>query len=121
MFKKILIANRGEISCRITRTAHRLGIRTVAVYSDADVSSMHVKLADEAVRLGLLLVASLTFVWTRLLLPLKQLVQRPFILAMVSCLKMQTLPELVEKRVWLLLAPRLSPSYQWAPSLAPRR
>lgn len=52
MFKKILIANRGEISCRITRTAHRLGIRTVAVYSDADVSSMHVELADEAVRLG---------------------------------------------------------------------
>ncbi|MDP2226951.1 MAG: acetyl-CoA carboxylase biotin carboxylase subunit, partial [Moraxellaceae bacterium] len=52
MFKKILIANRGEISCRITRTAHRLGIKTVAVYSDADAGALHVELADEAVHLG---------------------------------------------------------------------
>lgn len=52
MFSKILIANRGEISVRITRTAHRLGIKTVAVYSDADVNALHVKVADEAVLLG---------------------------------------------------------------------
>lgn len=52
MFKKILIANRGEISCRVTRTAHRLGAQTVAVYSDADATAMHVEVADEAVRLG---------------------------------------------------------------------
>ena len=52
MFKKILIANRGEISCRITRTAHRLGVKTVAVYSDADAGAMHVQAADEAVHLG---------------------------------------------------------------------
>jgi len=52
MFKKILIANRGEISCRVTRSAHRLGVRTVAVYSDADATAMHVENADEAVRLG---------------------------------------------------------------------
>ncbi len=52
MFKKILIANRGEISCRITRTAHRLGVKTVAVYSDADAAAMHVQAADEAVHLG---------------------------------------------------------------------
>ncbi|MCD6061267.1 MAG: acetyl/propionyl/methylcrotonyl-CoA carboxylase subunit alpha, partial [Moraxellaceae bacterium] len=52
MFKKILIANRGEISCRITRTAHRLGVETVAVYSDADAAALHVQVADEAVRLG---------------------------------------------------------------------
>ncbi|XP_075507546.1 methylcrotonoyl-CoA carboxylase subunit alpha, mitochondrial [Primulina tabacum] len=50
--EKILIANRGEIACRIIRTAKRLGIRTVAVYSDADESSLHVKSADEAVRIG---------------------------------------------------------------------
>jgi len=52
MFKKILIANRGEIACRIIRTCQRLGIRTVAVYSDADAVALHVKLADEAVPIG---------------------------------------------------------------------
>jgi 3-methylcrotonyl-CoA carboxylase alpha subunit len=52
MFSKILIANRGEIACRVIKTARRLGIRTVAVYSDADRSARHVALADEAVHIG---------------------------------------------------------------------
>ena len=52
MFSKILIANRGEIACRVIRTARRMGIGTVAVYSDADARAPHVKLADEAVHIG---------------------------------------------------------------------
>ena len=52
MFKKILIANRGEIACRVAATARRMGIRTVAVYSDADADAKHVHACDEAVYLG---------------------------------------------------------------------
>jgi propionyl-CoA carboxylase alpha chain len=52
LFKKILVANRGEIACRVMRTAKKMGIATVAVYSDADARSPHVLMADEAVRLG---------------------------------------------------------------------
>ncbi|HUS95740.1 MAG TPA: biotin carboxylase N-terminal domain-containing protein, partial [Hyphomicrobiaceae bacterium] len=52
MFKKILIANRGEIACRVIKTARKMGIATVAVYSDADRSALHVEMADEAVHIG---------------------------------------------------------------------
>ncbi len=52
MFKKILIANRGEIACRVIKTARRMGIQTVAIYSDADAQALHVQMADEAVHIG---------------------------------------------------------------------
>ncbi len=52
MFAKLLIANRGEIACRVIRTARRMGIATVAVYSDADSRALHVEMADEAYRIG---------------------------------------------------------------------
>ena len=52
MFNKILIANRGEIACRVAATARRMGIKTVAVYSDADAQAKHVQVCDEAVHIG---------------------------------------------------------------------
>ncbi|WP_297003433.1 biotin carboxylase N-terminal domain-containing protein, partial [Thalassospira sp. UBA848] len=52
MFSKILIANRGEIACRVIKSARKMGIKTVAVYSDADKNALHVQMADEAVRIG---------------------------------------------------------------------
>ena len=52
MIQSLLIANRGEIACRVIRTARELGIRTVAVYSDADRNALHVRMADEAVHIG---------------------------------------------------------------------
>ncbi|MEM9854860.1 MAG: biotin carboxylase N-terminal domain-containing protein, partial [Pseudomonadota bacterium] len=52
MFKKILIANRGEIACRVIKTARKMGIATVAIYSDADAGALHVKMADEAIHIG---------------------------------------------------------------------
>src|SRR6186713_1156901 len=52
MFKRILIANRGEIACRVIKSARRMGIETVAVYSEADRDALHVEMADEAVLIG---------------------------------------------------------------------
>ena len=52
MFKRILIANRGEIACRVIKTARRMGVETVAVYSEADRDALHVEMADEAVLIG---------------------------------------------------------------------
>ena len=52
MFKRILVANRGEIACRVMRTARRMGVETVAVYSDPDRHSMHVRMSDAAVNVG---------------------------------------------------------------------
>ena len=67
MFKKILIANRGEIACRVAETARRLGVRTVAVYSDADAGAAHVQACDEAVPIGGLAAKDSYLQWQRIL------------------------------------------------------
>ncbi|MEJ6631432.1 MAG: acetyl/propionyl/methylcrotonyl-CoA carboxylase subunit alpha [Burkholderiaceae bacterium] len=67
MFTKILIANRGEIACRVAATAKRLGIQTVAVYADADAEAMHVKACDEAVHIGGSAPAQSYLQWQRIL------------------------------------------------------
>ena len=66
-FSKILIANRGEIACRVIKTARRMGVATVAVYSDADARAMHVALADEAVHIGASPVAESYLVGARII------------------------------------------------------
>ena len=67
MFKKILIANRGEIACRVMQTCRRLGIQTVAVYSDADRHALHVQMADEAVHIGAAKASESYLDWKRIL------------------------------------------------------
>ena len=67
MFDKILIANRGEIACRVAATAKRLGIRTVAVYSDADAQARHVRACDEAVHVGASAPADSYLQWQRII------------------------------------------------------
>ncbi|MEQ3631104.1 MAG: biotin carboxylase N-terminal domain-containing protein, partial [Sulfitobacter sp.] len=52
MFDKIFIANRGEIACRVIKTAKKMGLTTVAIYSDADAQALHVEMADEAIHIG---------------------------------------------------------------------
>src|SRR5882724_3512585 len=67
MFKKILIANRGEIACRVMRTCRRLGIQTVAVYSDADRHALHVQMADQAVHIGAAKASESYLDWKKIL------------------------------------------------------
>jgi len=72
MFDKILIANRGEIACRVMKTARRMGIATVAVYSDADANAPHVRMADEAVHIGPAVAAESYLVMDRILDAVRQ-------------------------------------------------
>ncbi|ADZ70214.1 acetyl-CoA carboxylase biotin carboxylase subunit [Polymorphum gilvum] len=72
MFSKILIANRGEIACRVIKTARRMGIRTVAVFSDADRDALHVEMADEAVHIGPAAAAESYLVMDRIIAACKQ-------------------------------------------------
>ena len=67
MFDKVLVANRGEIACRIIRTLDRLNITSVAVYSEADANARHVAMAGEAVEIGAAIAADSYLRWERIL------------------------------------------------------
>ncbi len=85
MFDKILIANRGEIACRVAATARRLGVKTVAVYSDADASARHVAACDEAVHIGGSAPQESYLRWERILEAARRTGRRPSIRATGSC------------------------------------
>ena len=89
MFKKILIANRGEIACRVIKSARKMGIATVAVYSEADKNALHVEIADEAVCIGPPAASAKLSARRQNHQGLQRIqAPRPFIPAMDSCPKM---------------------------------
>lgn len=121
MFSKILIANRGEIACRIIRTAARIGIRTVAVYSDADRDAMHVALADEASASALHRRARPISMRKRSLPPRTRAARKPFIRVTASSLKTPASPKPPLPQVSFSSARRLMPSAPWAEKARRRR
>lgn len=120
MFKKILIANRGEIACRVIKTARQLGIATVAVYSDADADARFVKLADEAWRLGPAPAAE-SYLKADIILDIARAsVPRPSIPAMASCRKMPNSPRPARQPASPSSARRPVPLPPWAASRQPK-
>ncbi len=106
MFKKILIANRGEIALRIIRTCKEMGIKTVAVYSTADKESLHVRFADEAVCIGPAPIASESYLNIPILLLLLNLqMLMPFIQVMDFYLKMQNFPRICKEHKIKFIGP----------------
>ena len=93
MFTSVLIANRGEIACRIARTARRMGIRAIAVYSDVDATALHVRQCDEAYAIGPAPAAESYLVIDKLIAAAKQSRAECIIPAMVFCPKTSTSPK----------------------------
>lgn len=106
MLTKLLIANRGAIACRILRTLRAMNIGGVAVYSEADISSLHIREADDAISLGDGPAANTYLVTEKLSPPLKPAVRRLSIRVMDSSLKMPHLPKPVKLPGLRLLAQR---------------
>jgi len=111
MFKKILIANRGEIACRVAATARRLGVKTVAVYSDADAQARHVHACDESVHVGGNAPADSYLQWQRIIdaaLATGAQAIHPF------SVRTKNLPRPAPTQVWSSSARRLRPLRPWA-------
>lgn len=99
MFKKILIANRGEIALRVIRTCREMGIKTVAVYSTADAESLHVRFADEAVCIGPPASKDSYLKIPNIIAAAKSRMQMQFIQGMVFFLRMLNSPKFVRSMV----------------------
>ena len=109
-FSKILIANRGEIACRVLHTAQRLGYRTVAVFSEADANALHVQLADEAVCIGPAPVQQSYLNINAIIDAARRTGPMPCIPAMASCRKTPISPWPASRPGWCSSAPAPKPS-----------
>jgi acetyl/propionyl-CoA carboxylase alpha subunit len=90
--EKLLIANRGEVAVRIMRACQEMGIRTVAIYSDADAHALHVRAADEAIPIRSAAPQESYLRGDRIIAAAQSVARRPFIPDLVSCRRTQTLP-----------------------------
>jgi len=120
MFTKILIANRGEIACRVIKTARKMGIHTVAVYSDADRDALHVELADEAVFIGPAPSRESYLVIDKIIQACVQPVPRPCTRAIGFLSENAEFARRVENRASYSSAPSTNRSPQWATRSRPR-
>ena len=119
--KRLLIANRGEIAVRIIKTARRLGIHTIALYSDADARAMHVREADEAWHLGPAPPGRATSTPARCCASPSRPTPTPSTRATVFCPRTATLPPPASSGACASSGQAAPPSSPWATSLAPRR
>ena len=121
MLASVLIANRGEIACRIIKTARRLGLRTIAVYSDADRDALHVRLADEAVHIGPAPSVESYLVGERILAAAKQTGAQSIHPGYGFLSENAAFAEACEKAGIVFVVPRHGRSAPWGSRTAPRR
>jgi len=121
MFTKILIANRGEIACRVAATARRMGIKTVAVYSEADANAKHVAVCDEAVLIGPAAAKESYLRADKIIAVALATGAQAIHPVMVSCLKTVNLQKPAPKTASLLSARQRLPFRRWAANRPPNR
>jgi biotin carboxylase len=121
MFTKILIANRGEIACRVAATARRMGIKTVAVYSEADANAKHVAVCDEAVLIGPAAAKESYLCGDKIIAVAKATGAQAIHPATASCPRTRSLPMPARKQAWCSLARRHRPCAPWVPNRPPSR